>query len=45
MGVPHAKDMTVETYVRRVREALGVQPQSRPSTPADRARRIALPGR
>lgn len=45
LGVPHAKDMTVEVYVHKVRQALGVQQQTRPTTPADRARRIALPGR
>lgn len=45
LGVPHAKDMTVEVYVHRVRQALGVPNQIRASTPAERARRIALPGR
>ncbi|MEO6596510.1 MAG: hypothetical protein ABIP94_17300 [Planctomycetota bacterium] len=45
LGVPHAKDMTVEVYVQRVRHALGVQNPTKPSSTADRARRIALPGR
>jgi hypothetical protein len=45
LGVPHGKDMTVESYVQRVRQALGVQHQPKPASPADRARRIALPGR
>lgn len=45
LGVPLAKDMTVEAYVRQVRQALGVSAPSRPAPPADRARRIALPGR
>lgn len=45
LGVPHGKDMTVEAYVHRVRQALGVPAQQKPSAPADRARRIALPGR
>ncbi|MBM4060464.1 MAG: hypothetical protein FJ265_05120 [Planctomycetes bacterium] len=45
LGVPHGKDMTVEAYAHRVRQALGVQHQPKPGTPADRARRIALPGR
>lgn len=45
LGVPHAKDMTVESYIHRVRQALGVQAQQKPTTPAERARRIALPGR
>jgi hypothetical protein len=44
LGVPHAKDMTVEEYVHRVRLALGVQSQPK-APPIDRARRIALPGR
>ena len=44
LGVPHGKDMTVEAYVHRVRTALGVQNQPKQSS-ADRARRIALPGR
>jgi len=44
LGVPHTKDMTVEAYVHRVREALGVPHPSKP-TPSERARRIALPGR
>ena len=44
LGVPHTKDMTVEAYVHRVRQALGVQQPQKP-TPAERARRIALPGR
>ena len=45
LGVPHAKDMTVEVYVHRVRQALGVPTQVRPANSAERARRIALPGR
>jgi hypothetical protein len=45
LGVPHAKDMTVEEYVHRVRLALGVQSQPKANAPIDRARRIALPGR
>lgn len=45
LGVPLAKDMTVEVYVHRVRQALGVTNQPKPASPADRARRIALPGR
>lgn len=45
LGVPNAKDMTVEVYVHHVRQALGVPNQPKPSTAADRARRIALPGR
>lgn len=45
LGVPLAKDMTVEVYVHRVRQALGVQAQAKPTTPAERVRRIALPGR
>lgn len=45
LGVPHAKDMTVEVYVHRVRQALGVQAPPKPTTPAERVRRIALPGR
>ncbi|MFN3239916.1 MAG: hypothetical protein ACE37K_00190 [Planctomycetota bacterium] len=43
LGVPHTKDMTVEAYVHRVRQALGVKEQK--SGAAERARRIALPGR
>jgi hypothetical protein len=45
LGVPHGKDMTVEAYVQRVRQALGVQNLPKANTPAERARRIALPGR
>jgi hypothetical protein len=45
MGVPHIKDMTVEAYAHKVRQALGVPNQQKPSSAADRARRIALPGR
>jgi hypothetical protein len=45
LGVPLAKDMTVEAYVHQVRQALGVKEQPRANTPAERARRIALPGR
>ncbi|MFT4513668.1 MAG: hypothetical protein ACI89X_003638 [Planctomycetota bacterium] len=44
LGVPHTKDMTVEAYVHSVRTALGVQNQPKQSS-AERARRIALPGR
>lgn len=46
LGVPHRPDMTVEAYVHKVKQALGVTsvPQKQP-TPAERARRIALPGR
>jgi hypothetical protein len=46
MGVPHSRDMTVEEYVHRVRQSLGVTtPPPKVATPAERARRIALPGR
>lgn len=46
LGVPHTKDMTVEVYVHRVRQALGVQEAEKRPAAADRARRrIALPGR
>ncbi|MFO1078832.1 MAG: hypothetical protein U1E73_14010 [Planctomycetota bacterium] len=45
MGVPHGKDMTVEAYVHKVRQALGVTQPQKPASAADRARRIALPGR
>jgi hypothetical protein len=45
LGVPLAKDMTVEAYVHQVRQALGVPTPVKPNTPAERARRIALPGR
>ena len=46
LGVPHTKDMTVEDYVHRVQQALGVQKHPpKPTSAADRARRIALPGR
>lgn len=45
LGVPLAKDMTVEAYVRRVQQALGVTTPPKPTAAADRARRIALPGR
>lgn len=44
LGVPLAKDMTVEAYVHQVRQALGVTQPKAQST-AERARRIALPGR
>lgn len=45
LGVPMDNNMTVEAYVHQVRQALGVpNPPKAPST-ADRARRIALPGR
>lgn len=43
LGVPMGKDMTVEAYVHRVREALGVPHPSKQAP--ERARRIALPGR
>lgn len=46
LGVPDAKDMTVEVYVHRVRQALGLQPlQPKQGSSSERARRIALPGR
>jgi hypothetical protein len=45
LGVPLTKDMTVEAYVHQVRQALGVKSEPRANGPADRARRIALPGR
>lgn len=45
MGVPHGKDMTVEAYVHKVRQALGMPAAQKPTSAADRARRIALPGR
>jgi hypothetical protein len=45
LGVPHTKDMTVEVYAHRVRQALGVTAPPRQASPAERARRIALPGR
>ncbi|MGC6488989.1 MAG: hypothetical protein ACON4Z_15175 [Planctomycetota bacterium] len=44
LGVRHTKDMTVEAYVHRVRQALGVK-QDPKGTGTERARRIALPGR
>jgi len=44
LGVPHTKDMTVEVYVHRVRQALGVKHDPK-SVGAERTRRIALPGR
>jgi hypothetical protein len=46
LGVQHRPDMTVEAYVHQVKQALGVTsvPQ-KPPTVAERARRIALPGR
>lgn len=46
LGVPHRPDMTVEAYVHQVKLALGVGagPTKQPSV-AERARRIALPGR
>jgi len=44
LGVPHSRDMTVEAYVHQVRQAAGITaPQVKPTTLADRARRIALP--
>lgn len=45
LGVPLAKDMTVEAYVHSVRQALGVKDLPKANTTAERARRIALPGR
>ena len=51
LGIPRTKDMTVEDYVHRVREALGVGEESRAParTGTDRGRRIRdispLPGR
>jgi hypothetical protein len=45
LGVPLAKDMTVEAYVHQVRQALGVKDLPKGSPSAERARRIALPGR
>ncbi|MGE3173100.1 MAG: hypothetical protein AB7O97_10790 [Planctomycetota bacterium] len=46
LGVPHSRDMTVEAYVHQVRQALGVTaPQQKAPMQAERARRIALPGR
>jgi hypothetical protein len=45
LGVPLSKDMTVEAYVHRVRQALGVTQPPKAASPAERARRIALPGR
>lgn len=45
LGVPLAKDMTVEAYVHQVRQALGVKFEQKPNSAAERARRIALPGR
>jgi hypothetical protein len=46
LGVPHAPNMTVEEYVHRVRQALGVADRPlKPATPAERVRRMALPGR
>lgn len=44
LGVPLAPDMTVEAYVHRVRQALGVANPQKPAA-NDRARRIVLPGR
>jgi hypothetical protein len=46
LGVRHSRDMTVEAYLHELRQALGVAaPPPRAPTPAERARRIALPGR
>jgi len=45
LGVPHTADMTVEAYVRRVRQALGVSAATPKPAAPERARRIALPGR
>lgn len=45
LGVPHSKEMTVDSYVQKVRQALGVQAPAKSGSGAERARRIALPGR
>lgn len=50
LGVKDGEDATVETYVRQVRQALGVNPQpGKSEKPPDRSRRIRdispLPGR
>lgn len=52
LGIPHSQDMTVEAYVRQVRQALGVPPPAPKGDKgpgADRSRRIRdispLPGR
>ncbi len=50
LGIPHSQDMTVEAYVRQVRQALGVTtPPAKAERSADRSRRIRdispLPGR
>lgn len=45
LGVERGKDMTVEAYVSSVQKALGVQVGAKASPMAERARRIALPGR
>jgi hypothetical protein len=48
LGIPHTPDMTVEDYVRKVKQALGVPLEQVTSTP-DRTRRLrdisAIPGR
>lgn len=45
LGVPHSKEMSVDAYVQKVRQALGVPNPAKPAAGAERARRIALPGR
>ena len=45
LGVPHTTDMTVEDYVHKVRQALGVSASANKPTAPERARRIALPQR
>jgi hypothetical protein len=45
LGVPLAKDMTVEAYVHKVRQALGVSNTPKTGGPNDRGRRLPLPGR
>ena len=45
LGVPLAKDMTVEAYVHKVRQALGVTHTGKPSPGPERGRRLPLPGR
>ncbi|MFM1870879.1 MAG: hypothetical protein RL398_301 [Planctomycetota bacterium] len=45
LGVPHSKEMSVDAYVQKVRQALGVPTPAKPAAGSERARRIALPGR
>ena len=50
LGIEHTKDMTVEDYVRKVKQALGVPAQTDPGASiSDRSRRLrdisAVPGR